>query len=114
MKTNMLKIIIRSIIGVVIGIALYTWIAESAPQDTGYLVLWIAWGIGMANAMTPSIRIIRNALSWAANLSILTFFSFGNGLVGIIVFIIVLSVVLSIGWIGGWFVLIRDVISELR
>lgn len=110
----MLKISVRSLLGAVFGFALYTWSLENSAPDIGYMLLLIAWGIGMGNSITFCLRILANALNWAANLSIISFFSFGTGVIGFVIFILVLSFVLSIGWLGGWFVLIRDVINELR
>lgn len=110
----MLKIIIRSVLGAILGFILYSWSLESSSPDAGYMFLLVAWGIGMGNSITFCLRILGSALNWAANLSIISFFSFGTGIIGFVIFIIILSVVLSIGWLGGWFVLIRDVINELR
>lgn len=110
----MLKIIVRSLLGAIIGFAIYTWSLENSSSDIGYMFLLIAWGIGMGNSITFCLRLIGNALNWAANLSIISFFSFGTGVIGFVIFILILSFVLSIGWLGGWFVLIRDVVNELR
>lgn len=110
----MAKLILRSLLGAFVGFAIYYWALEDSPSDIGHMFLLIAWGVGMGNSITFCLRIITNALNWATNLSIISYFSFGTGIIGIVVFLLVLSFVLSIGWLGGWFVLIRDVVNELR
>ena len=110
----MLKIILRSILGAVLGFALYSWSLESTSSDIGLLFLLLAWGIGMGNSAILCLRLLGNALNWATNLSIISFLSFGTGVLGFVLLIIVLGFVLTIGWIGGWFVLIRDLIREFR
>lgn len=110
----MRRIIVRSALGGVLGFAIYIWSLEESSPDIGHMFLLIAWGIGMGNSITSCLRILSNALKWAASLSIISFFSFGTGVIGFVAIILVFSVVLSIGWLGGWIIFIRDVINELR
>lgn len=110
----MLKILIRSLLGGIVGFVICLWFAENSSYDTGRVILWIAWGIGMGNSIRPCLRMLERTLNWAASLSIISFFSFGTGIIGLVLIVLMLSAVLSVGWLCGWVVLIRDVINEIR
>ena len=108
----MWKIIFRSVLGLAAGIAVYLFATEGVFQ-IGELLFFLAWGIGMGNSFTFNLQLLGGAFNGATNLGILSFLSFGSGIFGIIALILMLAVVLSFGWLYGWYVLIRDVISEL-
>lgn len=110
----MLKIIMRSLLGAGIGFAIYIWSKGNSAPDAGHMLFFIVWGIGMGNSIMPCLKIIEKALGWAANLSIISFFSLGTGVLGFVLLLLVLGFVLSIGWLGGWFILIHDMVNELR
>ena len=108
------KIIIRSILGAILGYVIYSLAFSTEGHDAGQLMLMLAWGIGIGNSFSFNLGLLSGAFQWATNLSILSFLSFGSGMFGIIALVIMLGIVLSLGWIYGWYILIRDVISEIR
>lgn len=108
------RIIIRTILGVILGYAIYSWILSTGGSGDSNLLLMLAWGVGIGNSFSFNLSLLGGAFHWAANLSILSFFSFGSGLFGIIALVLMLGVVLSFGWIYGWYILIRDLIIEIR
>lgn len=107
------KIILRTICGIILGYIIYQWTQSSSSVDYPSLVLF-AWGIGFANAFSFNLNLLGKAFSWATNLGILSFLSFGSGMLGLIALVFMLGVVLAFGWLYGWYVLIRDIINEIR
>lgn len=110
----MVKIILRTILGAALGYVIYSCALSSGSLSSGQLFLMLAWGIGIGNSFFFNLSLLGGAFRWATNLSILSFFSFGSGIFGIIALVFMLGVVLSFGWIYGWYILIRDIIFELR
>lgn len=108
------RIILRTILGAILGFVLYSCLENANGADIRQLLILIAWGIGIGNSFSFNLSLLGGAFRWATNLSILSFFSFGSGMFGIIALVLMLGVVLSFGWIYGWYILIRDVIIELR
>lgn len=107
----MWKIILRSVLGLAAGIAVYS-IASEGAFELGRLLFFLAWGIGMGNSFSFNLMLMGRVFNWATNLSILSFLSFGSGIFGIVALVVLLGVVLSVGWVYGWYVLVRDLISE--
>ena len=108
------KLVFRTVLGAILGFAVYSWAISVEGQDFRQLLLLLAWGIGIGNSFSFNLSLLGGAFHWAANLSILSFFSFGSGMFGIIALVLMLGFVLSLGWIYGWYILIRDVIAEIR
>lgn len=110
----MSKIILRSGLGALFGLVIYALIASSQGGSFGELMLFVSWGIGMANSFSVNLRLLGGAFRWATNLGILSYLSFGSGVFGIIALLFMLCIVLGFGWIYGWFLLVRDIVAELH
>lgn len=108
------KVIFRSALGVIIGIMLYSMLSEGGYPLAESPLLTILWSIGFTNSFTFNLRLISQALSWSANLGIISFLSFGSGMIGFVVLIIMVGFVLSFGWLYGWYLLVHDLWIALR
>ena len=76
--------------------------------------LTIFWGLGMSFAFKTHLRWLGSALRSATQLSVISFLSFGTGLLGFLLLIVVLIFNITLGWLYGIFIFVRDLITLCR
>lgn len=105
----MAKQIIKIAIGVFLGILDYFCLISEGLSGLGYLVLDLAWGVGIVYGGKVFIGWMRSALVSSMHMSVISWMSFGTGILGFILLLLVLLFVLLLGWFYGLYMLIHDI-----
>lgn len=105
----MAKQIIKISIGILLGILVYLCLISEGLSGFGYLVLDLAWGVGIVYGGKIFVGWMRNALVSSMHMSVISWMSFGTGILGVILLLLILFFVLLFGWLYGWYLLIHDI-----
>jgi len=110
----MTKVIIKAVLGLIIGILFFCAVYASAPgANVGECLLCVAWGIGIVGGFSTYIKWLGGAMNWSLKLGVLALISFGSGIIGFILLLFVLGFILMFGWLYGWYALIKELIAAL-
>lgn len=104
----MSKILLKVMLGMFAGAMLF-----SASPPASSIVLCALWGVGVVYGFRAYLTWLSGAMNTALKLSVIAWLSFGTGLLGFLLLLIVLMFVLTVGWLYGWYLLIKDVIAAL-
>lgn len=107
----MALIIVKVVIGIIVGIAAFPFAQEAMYINS--VILCILWGVGIIYSLGSYLSWMRSALTASFQLSVMSWMTFGTGLLGFIALTFMLAFVIVIGWIYGWYRLIRDIILML-
>ena len=97
----MKDIIRRTIIGVMIGIILVLLIADQHSITSTESIIILMWCVGTANAFRYHISLLARLLNPGLKLSIISYLSFGSGILGFIPIAAFLIYIITLGWIYG-------------
>lgn len=108
----MSKIIIKVILGVVLGILFISFMSQQqSAVDTFQGILLVLWGIGIVYGFRHYLSWMGKTLNSSMQLSVISWMSFGSGLLGFILLVLVLTFILVFGWMYGIYLLIKDIIA---
>lgn len=116
----MKKSIFLTVVGLILGIifarslASSMWSAGYYRIDPSLYVVIPVWCIGIANSFSHYTRKIGQLLNPALKLSMISWLSTKSGFLGLFVLLFYLTYILILGWIYGWYLLVRDIISLFR
>ncbi len=108
----MLRFIAKTVGGILLGMFVYCSVYASAPS-AALLILMLLWGIGIVQAFPSQIRMMKGLLTSALQLSVISWLSFGTGILGFLLLLIVVIFNLTIGWVYGIYLFIVDLKSVL-
>ena len=111
MASQKKKLITCAIISI-LSSTFITTAAASLSIDTAIL-LWTflsTWFMGYTYSFDYHLRNMNRLLNPALKLSIISWFSFNNGFLGMAVLIIYFTYTILLGWIYGWYQVIRDLL----
>jgi len=110
----MKRVIFRVAIGTIFGIALLQMVSVaigmqgSSISFTAVLCL-VSWSIGIVYSSRHYLRKLNSLLNPALKISIISWLSIKTGSLGMLMIIIYVMYILTLGWIYGWYLLIRDI-----
>lgn len=105
------KLIVRSIIGSLIGISVFFVIVALAEISPIYILLGIIWGIGVTNSFSFYYSHFPKFTS-ILKVGVLSFLTFQSSILVPLLFVMYILFYLIVGWIYGWYRVISDVISH--
>ncbi len=106
------KIILKGVLGLVIGVLVYSAAAASAGGGNVLaLLLLVLWGIGFVYAFLPVMGWIKGVLNATLKITVISFLSCGTGILGLLLLIILLMGILAVGWIYGMYLMVKDILA---
>lgn len=109
----MAKVILKFVCGILLGVFLFAILNAEQVFTGGEWLLCIIWGVGIVGGFKEYLAWLSGALNTSLKLGILSWISFGSGIIGFVLLTFVFVFVLMFGWIYGWFLLIRELIAAL-
>lgn len=109
----MAKVILKFMCGILLGFILFAILNAEQVFAGDEWLLCIIWGIGIASGFKKYLAWLSGALNASVKLGILSWISFGSGIVGFLLLTFVFVFILMFGWIYGCFLLIRELIAAL-
>lgn len=97
----MAKVIVKIAIGLIWGVLAYSILASEGFSGFGFMLLDLLWGVGIAYGAKIFIGWMRNALVSSMHMSVISWLSFGTGILGFFLLLIILAFVLLLGWLYG-------------
>ncbi len=107
----MWKVILKFIGGILIGSILFSFISVEQAAGFSEWILFNLWGVGIVGGFREYLTWLSAGLDSSLKLGILTWISFGSGVIGLVLFVLILGFVLTIGWVYGWVRLLRELIA---
>jgi len=105
------KLVTCAIISILSSIFISIAAASSGIDAT--ILLWIflcIWFMGYTYSFDYHLRNMNRLLNPALKLSIISWLSFDNGFLGMAVLIIYFIYTILLGWIYGWYQVVRDLL----
>ena len=109
----MVKVAAKFAGGLLLGLILYVLMCAAQMADGYRRVFCMVWGVGLVGGFRAYLLWMSAVLNTSLKVSMLAWFSFGSGLIGLIFRIFLLACIIMIGWIYGWIQLIRELIAVL-
>lgn len=109
----MIKVIIKLVLGILLGFILFAIFKANGVFTGNEWAFFMLWGVGIIGGFREYISWLAGTLNASLRLGFLAWLSFGSGVIGFIFLVFALMFILMIGWIYGWYLLIREFLSSL-
>lgn len=112
----MKRAILRSVLGGGVGLLIVSLISNlmkntvDGPSSLLYILIF-AWSIGISNSFGFYLKRIDRLLNPALKLSLISWLTTRSGFLGFFVVLVYILYIITVGWLYGWFLLIRDLLS---
>lgn len=106
----MASVIVRTLVGILLGVFLTPIAREvfALPPEGVYLVF--LWCVGTSGGFPTHIRTLYRLIDPSLSVSVISFLTFGSGLLGFMIIVLYVAYCLAFGWIYGLGRLLADIV----